>query len=287
MAEGHLHREAMFFCSTILAQIDPTSPLLFQEPDDAAEIPLKLIGACTRRTLSLMEVNQIHNFVLHNSVLMESWIECSRRRPAPFPHLRDYMRNMQIQLVEKCAAGEDISQYPAIDEDLRIFIRGPTTTATSYNQCWHNGRHFRVRHLDGKKTGTTDCGVMGTWTQDFRSSGHDQNLERASMAYYGRLEEILEMDFLDFTQVLFSCRWYRSQVRGTRPTLEMDESGIQRVKTTQTLPIGRLSDEPFCYPSLVEQCFYVECSHDVDWSFVIPYIPRERQFVGSDSSAAI
>ncbi|KAL3694846.1 hypothetical protein R1sor_008497 [Riccia sorocarpa] len=130
MAEGHLHREAMFFCSTILAQLDPGSPLLFREVEDGEEASFRLIGAGSKRSLSAMELDQIHVFILYNSELMEDWI------------LR-------------------------YEEDKRM-----------------------------------------------------------------------------------------------------------------------ASDEPFCYPSFVEQCFYVECSHDVDWSFVIPYIPRERQFVGSDSLAA-
>ncbi|KAL3679372.1 hypothetical protein R1sor_022328 [Riccia sorocarpa] len=130
MAEGHLHREAMFFCSTILAQLDPGSLLLFREVEDGEEASFRLIGAGSTRSLSAMELDQIHVFILYNSELLENWI------------LR-------------------------YEEDKRM-----------------------------------------------------------------------------------------------------------------------ASDEPFCYPSFVEQCFYVECSHDVDWSFVIPYIPRERQFVGSDSLAA-
>ncbi|KAL3682163.1 hypothetical protein R1sor_000185 [Riccia sorocarpa] len=131
MAEGHLHREAMFFCSTILAQLDPGSPLLFREVEDGEDASFRLIGAGSKRSLSAMELDQIHVFILYNSELMEDWIL----------------------------------------------------------------RYEEDKHMT--------------------------------------------------------------------------------------------SDEPFCYPSFVEQCFYVECSDDVDWSFVIPYIPRERQFVGSDSSAAI
>lgn len=60
MTEGHLHREAMFFCSTILVQLDPQSPLLFREEEDQRETPLKLMGAGTRRILSQTEIEQAH-----------------------------------------------------------------------------------------------------------------------------------------------------------------------------------------------------------------------------------
>ncbi|KAL3686551.1 hypothetical protein R1sor_009125 [Riccia sorocarpa] len=43
--------------------------------------------------------------------------------------------------------------------------------------------------------------------------------------------------------------------------------------------MDRASDEPFIYPSLVEQCFYVQCSDDPQWSIAFVHIPRERQFV--------
>lgn len=136
-----------------------------------------------------------------------------------------------------------------------------------------------MRHLDDKKIRTIDSGVMGSWTQDFRSSGHDRNVECATMSYFGWLEEIIELNFMDYTQVVFSCMWYRSHLRGPGPALKMDESGLQRINTRSTLLYQRMVDEPLVYPDLVEEFFYVKCSDDPDWSIVNPHIPRERQFL--------
>ncbi|KAL3696626.1 hypothetical protein R1sor_010702 [Riccia sorocarpa] len=66
---------------------------------------------------------------------------------------------------------------------------------------------------------------------------------------------------------------------GPRPTIVHDDSGLMRVNTSSTLPFTRITDEPYIYPSLVEQCFYVECSDDPEWSVAIPYIPRERHII--------
>ncbi|KAL3676199.1 hypothetical protein R1sor_026147 [Riccia sorocarpa] len=70
-----------------------------------------------------------------------------------------------------------------------------------------------------------------------------------------------------------------SQLVGPRPTIVHDDSGLMRVNTSSTLPFTRITDEPYIYPSLVEQCFYVECSDDPEWSVAIPYIPRERHII--------
>ncbi|KAL3701030.1 hypothetical protein R1sor_019052 [Riccia sorocarpa] len=66
---------------------------------------------------------------------------------------------------------------------------------------------------------------------------------------------------------------------GPRPTIVHDDSGLMRINTSSTLPFTRITDEPYIYPSLVEQCFYVECSDDPEWSVAIPYIPRERHII--------
>ncbi|KAL3680584.1 hypothetical protein R1sor_023540 [Riccia sorocarpa] len=147
-------------------------------------------------------------FVLHNNAIMEEWTAvyederrgalASRRRgrPVRFPSLRDFMRE---KLLQPEAVEESSGLYPPITEDIRILVRGPTDTVTVYKQCWHEARHFRVRSLDEKKIRTADSCVTCTFMQECRASGNDQNIQQEEIPYFGWLEEILELDFLDFT----------------------------------------------------------------------------------------
>ncbi|KAL3676819.1 hypothetical protein R1sor_026767 [Riccia sorocarpa] len=71
MAEGHRLREAMFLCSNILEQLDQSSAFMLREKVETHLTSLKLIGSGEKRRLTQIEVMQAHNFVLHNSAIME------------------------------------------------------------------------------------------------------------------------------------------------------------------------------------------------------------------------
>ncbi|KAL3689792.1 hypothetical protein R1sor_016101 [Riccia sorocarpa] len=73
MAEGHRLREAMFLCSSILEQLDKSSAFMLREKEETHLTSLKLIGSGEKRRLIQIEVMQAHNFVLHNSAIMEEW----------------------------------------------------------------------------------------------------------------------------------------------------------------------------------------------------------------------
>ncbi|KAL3691388.1 hypothetical protein R1sor_005039 [Riccia sorocarpa] len=129
MAEGHRLREAMFLCSNILEQLDQSSAFMLREKEETHLTSLKLIGSGEKRRLTQIEVMQAHNFVLHNSAIMEEWTAvyederraalASRRRgrPVRFPSLREFMRE---KLLQPEALAESSGLYPPITEDIRI-----------------------------------------------------------------------------------------------------------------------------------------------------------------------
>ncbi|KAL3687700.1 hypothetical protein R1sor_014009 [Riccia sorocarpa] len=136
MAEGHRLREAMFLCSNILEQFDQSSAFMLREIDETHLTSLKLIGSGEKRRLTQIEVMQAHNFVLHNSAIMEEWTAvydderratlASRRRgrPVRFPSLREFMRE---KLLQPEALAESSGLYPPITEDIKILDRPPLT----------------------------------------------------------------------------------------------------------------------------------------------------------------
>ena len=69
MASGYLAAESMFYCSNILATIDPSCPRVWMEEREVEED--RLTGATKTRLLSPMEFTQLTTFILNNSIVME------------------------------------------------------------------------------------------------------------------------------------------------------------------------------------------------------------------------
>ena len=117
----------------------------------------------------------------------------------------------------------------------------------SYRHMRDSGRHFRVWSLDKNRVASTDSGVFALSTEG----------DSDAMPYSGILEEILEVDFGSFVDVLLGCKWYKAILRGRNKTVCNDECGFVRVNTSQTKPQRRETSDVWVYPHQVDQCFYV------------------------------
>ena len=43
----------------------------------------------------------------------------------------------------------------------------------------------------------------------FRENGKDKNYKEADTTYYGAIQQILELDYIDFKQTVFYCDWVK------------------------------------------------------------------------------
>ena len=145
---------------------------------------------------------------------------------------------------------------------------------------------FRISSLDEKRGRTFDCGVQGQFSQDSRSSRHDRNIVRDVVPHYGKIEEILVVSYdahSKFEEYVFKCKWFKVNLAGANRTVLQDECGHTRLKTSVTSfqPSHWQTSEPFCFPSHVEQCFYIPYPPEPEeWSLVITYVPQSRSIVG-------
>lgn len=247
-----------------------------------------------------MEVGQINTMMLSNSDATEEWRsfyeeeKASAPRSRTFPTFEQYLRTKLEELDDMVTRGEAIDTYPEVTDELRTLVHGPLYIVTTRSAMWIQGRHFCIEEADDKKKATMDSGVMVQFTHDFRSSRHDQNVVRAMVPYYGKLEEIVVLEYKSEMQmevVLFKCRWYKSNLRGPNATLVEDECGFKRLRTSasSTLTQDWATSEPFAFPHQVEQCFYLPypLEPEREWSIVIPYTPRSRSVVQEKSEVVI
>jgi len=77
----------------------------------------------------------------------------------------------------------------------------------------------------------------------------DTNLVLGSMAYYGFIEEIWEVDYTKFFVPVFKCKWVDN-----KSGVKIDESGFTQVDFRK---IG-YRDEPFIMVQQASQVFYVK-----------------------------
>jgi len=90
---------------------------------------------------------------------------------------------------------------------LKYLAQGPTTHARRIYAFNVNGFKFRteIREQDLK---TQNCGVFLTSSTSCVESGVDQNTRQADLAYYGKLEDIIELNYYGhFKFTLFKCKW--------------------------------------------------------------------------------
>ncbi len=147
MATGHLAAESMFYCTNILATIDPSCPHVWMEEREEEED--RLTGAIKTRMLLPTELIQLTTFMLNNSNVMEEWrnfydnAKSMNGRSRIFPTFHKYMKEKLAEVDQLLAQGESIACFPKITDDVRTIVHGPLKVVTTRSAMWTQGRHFR------------------------------------------------------------------------------------------------------------------------------------------------
>ena len=89
------------------------------------------------------------------------------------------------------------------------------------------------------------------------------------------MEDILEINFRSFKEVLFNARWFRNIVVGNRPTTYIHENDFCIIDHTRF----EKTSESYVFPYQCEKIFL--CHHPIEQSksFVIEYNPRSIRVV--------
>ena len=93
------------------------------------------------------------------------------------------------------------------------------------------------------------------------ASVRDKTLVDKKKFYYGGIEEIIELDYVDFKLPLFRCKWADSS-RGVKKDVQ---GNLTLVNLSRP---GHLAD-PFILASQAKQIFYMDDPSDSKWSVVL------------------
>ncbi|WMV32669.1 hypothetical protein MTR67_026054 [Solanum verrucosum] len=138
----------------------------------------------------------------------------------------------------------------------------PNSVAKRYAGYLINGYRFHVRQCDARRQ-TQNSGVTLVASTTSFASSKDKNPIAADLIYYGRIIDIVELDYYGhFKVVLFKCDWYE---------VENDAYDLTYVYFNKICS----QEEPFVLGSQVHQCFYVQDPYDQDRPYVMKTVSRD------------
>ncbi|XP_028196670.1 uncharacterized protein LOC114381608 [Glycine soja] len=179
--------------------------------------------------------------------------------------LKGYTKNRhrpEASIVERYVAEECIefaSQYidslkpvgvPASRHDQPIAGKaiGPNLNVPTWKGYDINNYSFYTKSQDDKSS-VQNSGVCVDADSEHFSSTSDNNPIRASMSYFGVIQEIWEVDYTSFRVPVFKCQW----VNGTTGVFQ-DPLGFTLVDLSKVAYM----EEPFIMAAQARQVFYVQ-----------------------------
>ena len=167
----------------------------------------------------------------------------------------------------------------SVSNELKHLAQGPQSQARRFSAFNVNGYKYRtVAREEGLKT--QNSGVFMTSTTNCVSSHQDANGEDADLPYYGKLLDIIELNYYGKFVTLFKCMWAdTTSNRGLRK----DAWGFNVVNFNRLIHTGeREEHEPFIYASQAQMVYYVEDHVNPNWSVVVHLKPRDLYDMGED-----
>nr|XP_025695093.1 uncharacterized protein LOC112796725 [Arachis hypogaea] len=241
-------------------------------------------GAFTVFELSPMEKKQAHRYVVLNCPYVKPFIDDFK----DFIRRRSKGRRPSNVEIEKRVNKDFVTWFPTqlmnpdvmntMHEDLRYLARGPSRYAKRFSTFSINGFSFRTTNRDnGLKT--QNSGVFLMSSTPCVASASDANVRNADLSYYGKLEDIIELNYNGRFQVtLFKCKWAdTTREWGCRK----DSWGFTSVNFSRVIHSGdREEDDPYIEASQARMVYFVNDEVNKDWSVVVHLKPRDSYDMG-------
>lgn len=159
-----------------------------------------------------------------------------------------------------------------ISSTLRWLANGPCPDVTTYDGYLVNGRRYHTEERDRSRS-VQNCGVSLVASTMQVSSAKDKNPIISDMVFYGVIQEIWELNYYNFTYILFKCAWVDSN-----KSIKIDELGFTTVDFNR---LGHKSD-PFILATQATQVFYVDDPMNPGWSVVLSLPQRDHEEFTND-----
>ncbi|KAH0776641.1 hypothetical protein KY290_008052 [Solanum tuberosum] len=167
----------------------------------------------SQELLTTLEKTQAHRYVLLNSAAVKPFIDEFRQ------HIKRSTRGRRVSTteVEKRVSKEFPDWFPkrimnpdfaeTISDDIKFLAQGPAQDARRFSSYNINGFKFgTLSREQGSKT--QNSGVFLISDTSCIASSVDRCARQADLPYYGKLEDIIELNYYGrFKVILFKCLW--------------------------------------------------------------------------------
>ncbi|KAH0669882.1 hypothetical protein KY285_024019 [Solanum tuberosum] len=300
ITEGHIAEDALNFFSQYLEEIETRTnrPRHVNDyPEDRGSTNSSIfppvgkgVGAETFE-LSPMVKRQAHRYVVLNCPQVMPFI-------AEFKdHIRSWWKGRKPSStdIEKIVNKDFIDWFPrkimnpdilsTVSDYLKFLANGPAPHARRFTIFNINGIKFRTTSREHELK-TQNSGVFLTSSTACIATSSDGNLRLADLPYYGKLEDIIELNYYgQFTVTLFKCKWAdTTRDRG----FKKDTWGFPSVNFSQLIHIGdREEHDPFIEASQAQMVYYVEDELDKGCSTVVHFKPRDLYDMGEGENEVL
>ncbi|KAJ1411135.1 putative transposase, Ptta/En/Spm, plant [Sesbania bispinosa] len=242
------------------------------------------VGSSSTFTLTPIEKIQGHRYFLLNCPVVKPYIDEFRA----FIKRKNRARRPLATEIEKIVTREFATWFPqrvtnpdianSIPEEIKFLAKGPMPHAKRYTAYNINGFKFRTVDRDeGLKS--QNNGVFLISNTLCVASSIDANVQQADLPYYGKLEDIIELNYYGlFKVVLFKCKWANTtRERGFRK----DAWQFTSVNFSRCIHTGeREEHDPYIEASQAQLVYYVDDEVNKGWSVVVHMKPRDLYDMG-------
>ncbi|XP_010468561.1 PREDICTED: uncharacterized protein LOC104748651 [Camelina sativa] len=252
IAESYLAEECMRFCSDFLKTTTNVEEKEERntEYENHSILEGRPTSAGTSFTLTDMDRKIAHLAVIQNTTMVEPYIEC--RRDA------SYVWTMHTQNFPTWLKQQIPLDYEDNDETLKMLAYGPRSIARSYTGYIMNGLRFHTKSVHRL---SQNSGVYYEATAMCRTSARDTAKVVDVVSYYGRIVDIILLDYNVFYVPIFRCPW---AVKGNGVKVE---EGFTLVNMNQS-QVSFVKD-PFILASQARQIFYSRENDESSWYVVL------------------
>ncbi|XP_019223770.1 PREDICTED: uncharacterized protein LOC109205511 [Nicotiana attenuata] len=178
---------------------------------------------------------------------------------------------------------KELEATSKILRDVKVLAQGPSYIAKRFSAFdVNNGYRFRTKQSEEFNV-TQNIGVMVISKTESYASTSDNAPKSANITYYGRLNDIVELNYYEkFKVILFKCDWVDvTKGRG----IKEEDLGFTLVNFTHLTVSGdRERHEPFIFAEQAQQVIFVQDPQDHEW-FVSRLIkPRDIFNMGEENS---
>lgn len=210
----------------------------------------------------LQSLSEVHPYIEKH----QQELQCRNRRISAYAlmqeHNRDFVEWFQAQVKL------EVRQNKSVSDTIMWLSRGAQPLVYTYEGYDINGFSFSTCRQDEKSV-QQNSGVVVVASSTEYSSAKDTRPIDAKQSYYGVIQEIWELDYVDFTIPLFRCTWADNRRGQKRDEL----FGFTLVDSSRYTD----SEEPFILASQAKQIFYIKDNIDPQWRVVVQ---GKRKIVG-------